>query len=249
MRGAPLLDMKSLSFLLLSSISALGCATHHRAPEPPANPSASAPPAASAGASTHAMHHGHAGVAGNANGPGPDPSAPLGVAVDPGAGDPVPVREAVAVLVPTKGSRVTGVVRFHHIGPGTEMDVTASIEGLPPGPHAYHVHVFGDCSSPDAKSAGPHFHFVGSSFDEQPGFITGNLGELRGDGKPATVVDRGRIHAVLQGQYSIIGRSVVIHELGNNPASPPDGAAGKRIACGVIGVAGPGPAAPATAHR
>lgn len=247
MRGAPLLDMKSLSFLFLSTIPALGCATQQRAPEPPASPSASAPPAASAGASTHAMHHGNPGNADTANGPGTDASAPLGVAIDPGASAPVPVTEAVAILVPTKGSRVSGVVHFRHYGPGTEMEVTASVEGLPPGPHAYHVHVFGDCSSPDAKSAGPHFHFVGSSFGEQPGFITGNLGELRGDGKPTT--DRGRIHAELQGRYSIIGRSVVIHELGNNPASPPDGAAGKRIACGVIGVAGPAPAAPATAHR
>jgi len=235
--------MKSLSLLFLSSISAFGCASHQRAPEPPTSPSASAPPAASAGASTHAMHHGNAAEAGNVG----YADAPLGTAIDPGAGEPVPVTEAVAVLMPTKGSRVSGVVRFRSTGPGTEMDVTASIEGLPPGPHAYHVHVFGDCSSPDAKSAGPHFHFVGSSFDEQPGFITGNLGELRGDGKAAT--DRARIHAVLQGRYSIIGRAVVVHELGNNPAAPPDGAAGKRLACGVIGVAGPGPAAPATASR
>ncbi len=98
---------------------------------------------------------------------------------------------------------------------------------------------------PDAQSAGPHFHFVGSSFAEER-FITGNLGELQADGK-STATQRDRIHAMLQGKFSILGRAVVIHEKGNNPASPPDGAAGKRLACGVIGVANQGPAPGATA--
>jgi Cu-Zn family superoxide dismutase len=159
----------------------------------------------------------------------------------------VQVREAVAVLVPTKGSRVSGVVRFRTDGPGTDVEVTASVDGLPAGAHAYHVHIYGDCSAPDAQSAGPHFHFVGSSFEEKR-FITGDLGELRADGK-TTTAERGRIHAMLQGRYSILGRAVVVHEKGNDPASPPDGAAGKRLACGVIGVAnqGPGPGATASA--
>ena len=186
-------------------------------------------------------HGGHAGPAAGAA------ADTLGAAIDPGARAPVPVREAVAVLVPTKGSRVSGVVRFRTNGPATEVDVTASVDGLPAGPHAYHVHVYGDCSSPDAQSAGPHFHFVGSSFVDQQ-VITGDLGELRADGK-ATTAQQGRIHAVLQGKYSLLGRAVIIHEKGNNPASPPDGAAGKRLACGVIGVAsqGPGPGATASA--
>jgi superoxide dismutase, Cu-Zn family len=174
-----------------------------------------------------------------------DASGAPGAAVDPGARAPMPVREAVAVLMPTKGNHVSGVVRFRTDGPGTDVDVIASIDGLPAGVHAYHVHVYGDCSSPDAQSAGPHFHFVGSSFTEER-FITGNLGELQADGK-ATTTQRDRIHAMLQGKFSLLGRAVVIHEKGNNPASPPDGAAGKRLACGVIGVANQGPAPSATA--
>ena len=45
----------------------------------------------------------------------------------------------------------------------------------------------------------------------------------------------------LRGQYSIIGRSIVIHEnpddlgKGGYPDSKTTGHAGKRIACGVIG--------------
>jgi Cu-Zn family superoxide dismutase len=166
--------------------------------------------------------------------------------VDPGASDPIPVHDATAVLVPTKGSHVSGVVRFRESGDA--LEVTASVDGLAGGAHAYHVHVYGDCSSPDAASAGPHFHFTGSSFDEEVPIITGDLGELRPDDK-LTTVHQTRVRASLHGRYSIIGRAVVVHEHGNDPASPPDGGAGKRLACGVIGVSGPVPAAPRTASR
>ena len=168
--------------------------------------------------------------------------------IDPGVRDPVAAREATAILVPTQGNHVSGVVRFREREGGDGLDVIASVDGLTGGAHAYHVHVYGDCSSPDARSAGPHFHFSGSSFDEEVPIITGDLGELRPDHR-LTTVHRTRVRASLHGRYSIIGRAVVVHEHGNDPASPPDGAAGKRLACGVIGVSGPVPAAPATAHH
>ena len=177
--------------------------------------------------------------------PPPSGEAPLGAAIDPGAPTSASVREAVAVLAPLKGSRVTGVVRFRE--DGDLLDVTASVDGLPGGVHAYHVHVYGDCSSPDGESAGPHFHFTGSSFGEAR-IITGNLGELRPDGRP-TIVDHTRIQASLQGRFSLLGRAVIVHERGNDAMSPPDGAAGKRLACGVIGIAGPALAVPKTALR
>src|SRR5690606_34558927 len=112
----------------------------------------------------------------------------------------------------------TGVVRFRDDGSGDMLEVIASVDGLAGGVHAYHVHVYGDCSSPDAESAGPHFHFTGSSFDQRPRIITGNRGELRPDDK-LTTTHHARVEATLQGRYSIIGRSVVVHEQGNDPAS------------------------------
>jgi superoxide dismutase, Cu-Zn family len=236
MVSAPPLVVRSLSLFLIPVI-ALGCASHRRASAPPASPSANAPPPSSAEPSTHTMHGDGA--------PAPSGEALLGTAIDPGATNSAPVREAVAVLAPLKGSRVTGVVRFRV--DGDALDVTTSVDGLPGGVHAYHVHVYGDCSSPDGESAGPHFHFTGSSFGEAR-IITGNLGELRPGGKP-TIADRTRIQASLGGRYSILGRAVIVHERGNDPTSPPDGAAGKRLACGVIGIAGPAPAAPRAALR
>lgn len=227
--------MKSPALLLIA-VAAIACASRAPDPEPPGSTSASASHPPSVGPPKHEGPH--AGAPPSA--PPPQPlhkdSAPIGAWLDPGAPDPVPVREAVAVLTPASGSHVTGVVRFRD--DGDLLDVTASVDGLTGGVHAYHVHVFGDCSSPDAESAGPHFHFTGSSFDKRPRIITGNLGDLRPDDR-LTTTHRVRVDAELQGRYSIIGRAVVVHERGNDPTSPPDGAAGRRLACGVIGIAGP----------
>lgn len=170
------------------------------------------------------------------------------VLIDPGAREPVQVMEAIAVMRPTAENQAIGVVRFRVVDNG-DVEVTAAIDGLPPGGHAYHVHVFGDCSAIDASSAGPHFNYTGSSFDQDVPMITGNLGDLLPrNGRTAT--HHARIPgATLQGPFSIIGRSVVIHEHPNNPAVTPDGGAGRRIACGVIGVANPQPAPQQTARR
>jgi len=225
--------MKSLSLSLASiSVAFLGCSSRG------VTPGASSPVSPSAPHPLNVERPRHAP-------PATADAAPGGGAIDPGAAAPVPVREAVAILVPTQGSRVAGVVRFREDGDG--LAVVASVDGLPAHVHAYHVHVYGDCSAPDASSAGPHFHFSGSSFAETT-FVTGDLGELR-PGDNATTLHRARVPATLAGPFSIIGRAVVVHEKGNDHASPPDGAAGKRLACGVIGVARPFAGAPATAHR
>ncbi|HWO21720.1 MAG TPA: superoxide dismutase family protein [Kofleriaceae bacterium] len=225
--------MKTLSLFFASmTIAALGCSSRgvSSSASTPVSPSAPSP------LSVERPEHAPPMTGG---------AAPGGGAIDPGATDPAPVREAVAVLVPTQGSHVSGVVRFRD--DGDSVAVVASIDNLPARVHAYHVHVYGDCSSPDASSAGPHFNFSGSSFAEAT-FITGNLGELR-PGAHATTLHRVHIPATLDGPFSIIGRAVVVHEKGNDHASPPDGAAGKRLACGVIGVARPFAGAPATAHH
>lgn len=161
--------------------------------------------------------------------------------VDPGAAEPVAVGEVIAVLGPTRGNKVHGTVSFRAVEGG--LEVTADVVGLPRGPHAFHVHVFGDCTAPDATSAGDHFHFTGSSTDPNEPVIIGNLGELNGDNAGKARVTTTVEGATLQGKFSILGRSVVVHEKGNDPTHPPDGAAGKRLACGVIGVRQAEPAA------
>src|SRR5215469_6521093 len=64
--------------------------------------------------------------------------------------------KAVAVLHPTAGNKVSGTVTFTEAPDGVQ--VRAEISGLTPGNHGFHVHEFGDCSAPDATSAGAHFN-------------------------------------------------------------------------------------------
>lgn len=160
------------------------------------------------------------------------------VACSPGAAPAAGSGTARAVLHPTQGSEARGVVTFRE-EPDGSLRVESHVSGLEPGPHAYHVHLYGDCSAPDGTSAGTHFNFVGSSVNppEDIDRITGNLGELQagedGEARHTARVEKAR----LDGPKSIIGRSVVVHARGNDPDSPPIGAAGARVACGVVGIA------------
>src|SRR5437764_11602144 len=67
--------------------------------------------------------------------------------------------KAIAVLHPTAGSKVSGTVTFTEVADGVQ--VQAEITGLTPGNHGFHIHEFGDCSAPDATSAGAHFNPTG----------------------------------------------------------------------------------------
>ena len=64
--------------------------------------------------------------------------------------------KAIAVLYPTAGNKVSGTVTFTEDADGVK--VHAEITGLTPSNHGFHVHEFGDCSAPDATSAGAHFN-------------------------------------------------------------------------------------------
>ena len=102
--------------------------------------------------------------------------------VDPGAAQPALVTKAVAVMHGLGDNDVKGTVMFEAVD-GGGMKVSADITGLPKdSTHAYHFHVFGDCTSDDGKSAGTHFHFDGSSMNPPKDIkvITGNLGEPQG---------------------------------------------------------------------
>lgn len=147
------------------------------------------------------------------------------------------VTKAVAVLIPTQGSNVKGVVTFTK--DGDNLKVTADLEGLTPGKHGLHIHQFGDLTSPDGKSAGDHFNPTeqrhGGPTDVQ--HHMGDLGniEAQSDGKAHLEMTLQGVS--LTGPNSIIGRSVVVHEKEDDMMSQPAGNAGSRLAVGVIGIA------------
>lgn len=156
--------------------------------------------------------------------------------VDPGDEGSAAVTHAIAMVYPTKDSKTKGWVKFEESGEG--LKISSSFEGLSPGKHAYHIHLLGDCSADDGKSAGTHFHFDGSSKNPPADIkmITGDLGELEAGEDGMAKAEATIKGASLHGKYAILGRAVIVHEKGNDHSQPPIGAAGGRLGCGVIGL-------------
>ena len=145
--------------------------------------------------------------------------------------------DAVAVLRATEGHRVRGTVSFVRASQG--MRVIARVQGLTVGDHGFHIHQFGDCRAPDGSSAGGHFNPNNQRHGAPADKVRhiGDLGNLTADASGAARVDTIDALLTLEGPESIIGRSVVIHAQADDFKTQPAGAAGARVACGVIGYA------------
>jgi len=146
--------------------------------------------------------------------------------------------ELVSVIHPTEGSDVNGVVRFIPYPDGVR--VIAEVHGLDPNSaHGFHIHEFGDCTAPDATSAGGHFNphdepHAGPTDDERH---AGDMGNIITDENGSGDVDYVDTVISLTGSDSILGRGVVVHAGEDDLESQPVGDAGARLGCGVIGVA------------
>lgn len=148
-------------------------------------------------------------------------------------------QKAIAVLSPTANSKVMGTVTFTKTG--DEVKVVAEITGLAPGKHGFHIHEFGDCSAPDATSAGGHFnpakhqHGAPEASDRH----AGDLGNIEADASGKAHLELTDKAMKLAGAESIMGHAVIVHEKADDLKTQPTGDAGGRLACGVIGVAKP----------
>lgn len=135
--------------------------------------------------------------------------------------------------------QITGVVRFEDVPGGTW--VCAEVNGLPPyqpargdsppiGPHGFHIHEFGSCAVGEPENpfqaAGEHWNP-----DNQPhGNHAGDFPVLfsnRGRASICFFTDRFR-------PIQVVGKSVILHENPDDYRTQPAGAAGRRLACGVI---------------
>lgn len=156
-------------------------------------------------------------------------------AATPGA-EPTAQR-AVARLAPTQGNETTGTVTFTRQADG--LEVVADLQGLSPGGvHGFHVHETGDCSAPDASSAGGHFNPQGTPHGapDQPleQRHAGDLGNIEA-GLDGTAQYRRLMPGLqLEGAHSIVGKAVVVHAQADDFTSQPAGDSGPRLACGVI---------------
>ena len=155
--------------------------------------------------------------------------------VNPGTDKLVLVSQAIAKLQPTKDSRTEGTIWFTTTSDGLKLEV--DIKGLAfMTQYAVRVHMLGDCSAEDGMSAGPPFNFTGSSLSPENGPTTGLLGELKAAVEGGATGETIAGSAALQGHYSIVGRSVVLHAPPGSGTSKSPDPLGPRIACGVIGI-------------
>ena len=125
----------------------------------------------------------------------------------------------------------------------TEMNmvhIALDVKGLTPGEHALHIHGTPTCEGPAFTSAGPHFNPAAKKHGTQnpEGPHAGDMPNFRvgADGTAKTTVMAQNVtlgtaaNSILAGN----GTALVIHAGADDMKTDPAGAAGDRIACGVI---------------
>lgn len=141
---------------------------------------------------------------------------------------------------------IKGTIIFEENLKDKNVNITINIKGLKEGKHGFHIHEYGDlregCNSLCAHF-NPHNTKHGDISDNKKNRHIGDLGNIYSNKNKICIETKVDKLIKLRGKYSIIGRSVVIHEdeddlgKGNNKESKITGNAGKRIACGIIGYA------------
>ncbi|MBN1238999.1 MAG: superoxide dismutase family protein [Gammaproteobacteria bacterium] len=153
------------------------------------------------------------------------------------ANAPRPTALARAVLEPTEGHAASGRVEFVETADGVAVE--ARLTGLTPGAHGIHVHENGDCSAPDASSAGDHLAPQGSPHgapdDPRAQRHAGDLGNIEAaDSGEASMRMTDRVLELDDGEQGVVGRAVVVHAAEDDLTTQPSGNSGDPVACGVI---------------
>lgn len=145
---------------------------------------------------------------------------------------------ASAKLEDTNGNRVGSVELKQTANQGVWLAV--KIDKLPPGEHAFHIHETGKCAG-DFKSAGGHYAPEGHKHGVlvEGGPHAGDIPNLHvpADGKLTVEIFAPNVSlkkGVANTLFDDDGSSFIVHEGADDYKSQPSGAAGDRIACGVI---------------
>ena len=153
----------------------------------------------------------------------------------PGAPSTSSSRSVEVPLAAKSDSKLSGTATFTEVDGGVKVQV--KVAGAPPGKIATHVHEKGDCSAPDASSAGGHFNPAGLPHALPPTEERhlGDLGniDIAEDGTGSTeIVVKGA--TLKEGEpTSFLGRAIIVHAK-QDDGGQPVGNAGGRIGCGVI---------------
>jgi len=177
---------------------------------------------------------------------GPDQAAPPPPPTTLDAALPAESPIAEVDMKPTEGNTAAGQLSLLVEAGG--IRISGTLQGASPaGEHGFHVHESGDCSAPDASSAGGHFSAAGMSHGD-PASDSHHTGDM--PNQTADAQGRIDVNVLLEGvEYGtgsatdIANRALVLHQKADDYTSQPAGDSGPRIACGVI----PARTAPASA--
>ena len=154
------------------------------------------------------------------------------------AADAAPqINRVIVELESTRGQRASGSLSLSPDNQG--LHIQGTIRGLKANSeHGFHVHENGDCSAPDASSAGGHFNPAGAEHGRhgQGTHHAGDMPNLVANGQGEAEVDVHLAGLTLGdgGANDVLERAVIVHADPDDYASQPAGNAGARIACGVI---------------
>ena len=153
-----------------------------------------------------------------------------------GAGGGSTAAAAAAQIAPKSGSSVTGEATVTQKDGKVSMMVRLS--NAPPGAHAVHLHEKGDCSAPDASSAGEHWNPDGRPHGKRGSGVyhAGDLGniEVGPDGTGSLTLDAEDWSLDAASPKNPVGKAVIVHAQADDFATQPDGAGGQKIGCGVL---------------
>lgn len=148
---------------------------------------------------------------------------------------PLPAASATALLVNAKQEEI-GQLQIFEGKHGALVRLNAT--HLTPGWHGFHFHQKGQCDDAGFKASGDHFsgHAAGHGVLTN-GPHVGDLPNVYVNADGEAHVDAIAYGLVLKGDDGLLdkdGTAIILHAKADDYQSQPSGAAGDRIACGVV---------------
>ncbi|MEY2933974.1 MAG: hypothetical protein RL033_4723 [Pseudomonadota bacterium] len=167
--------------------------------------------------------------------PPPAAEPPPATSTEAATAEPAAPKSVETIFQSKSGSKLAGKATLSETAEGVK--VVISLDGVSPGDHGSHVHEKGDCSAPDAASAGGHFN-PATNPHALPTGTPRHLGDL---GNIVVAADgKGTLEIVAPGANlkegdpnSFLGRAIIVHEK-KDDGGQPTGNAGGRIGCAEI---------------